>query len=100
MKYRCIRKCYYGEKLWLEGDIFESKTDENIPRHFEKIETDKEDVKEDTKAITKEEETKVLTEEEEIERLRAECDRLGKPYDGRWGKFKLEQVIVLAKKGL
>lgn len=58
MVYKCIRKCYYKDRYFKEGDTLTCKeTDELVPRHFVKVRLQSEVVdapEEKTKEKTKE----------------------------------------------
>lgn len=36
MKFKCIKKCWFGERLWVEGEILEHEDEGAVPQHFEK----------------------------------------------------------------
>lgn len=35
MKYKCIRKCFYRNRLWSPGETLDSTPGEKVPHHFE-----------------------------------------------------------------
>jgi hypothetical protein len=36
-EYICIRKCFYKEKLYAVGDVYNSEPGEEMPRHFKAL---------------------------------------------------------------
>jgi len=90
MDFVCIKKCFWLS-LIEEGQVISVDSEDEIPlsvRPFfepkEKVEAEK---TEDT-----------IEENNEIEKLQAELDALGVPYDRRWGKAKLENALNLARR--
>ena len=94
MRYVCTRKCYFQDRLFEEGTQIDFKEDVKVPTHFQQV---------DEQAVVKQAEVKKeeeVEEEKSVERLRAELYKLGKAYDRRWGRTKLEMEITQAKKGM
>ncbi len=86
-KYVCVTKCYHRENLYLEGDIIDAEEGVHIPSHFEPVDKHEEKVKEQKEA-----------EEKTITDLQDELDKMGIPYDKRWGKGSLEKAVAVAIK--
>lgn len=91
-KYVCVRRCFHKLRLWNEGEYMTvaEGSDYIPPHHFELVESDKPKVKEPEVAPE--------DEEAEIETIRAEFEKLGAAFDRRWGKQRLENELILARK--
>lgn len=89
-KYVCVRKCFYNNRLFEEGEIFVTK--DKVPRHFNLVEADKEEAKSETADETP-------SAEDGLEKLRMELEGYKKPFDRRWGITRLQHEIQLAKGG-
>lgn len=78
----CIRKCFYKDILYDEGDPYIAKDDEKVPHHFEpKVKV------EEKHKLEQEEDQNTTT------ALREKLDAIGKPYDRRWGIRSLEKAL-------
>lgn len=83
-KYVCVRKCFYDNRLFEEGEIVRFSIEP--PNHFQLIEE------------TKEAEPELSQKELEIEALRKEMTELKIPFDMRWNKVNLEHALIIGKK--
>lgn len=89
MKFVCIRKCFFKDRLFNEGETIHFDEKVSVPRHFQAIE------EQPVKEVEKEE---LKGDEPTIENLQTELDSMGKAYDRRWGKAKLQAEIQIAKR--
>ena len=92
-KYVCVTKCFYQDRLYEVGEKLTLDSG-NPPRHFEKV-TDAIPIVSKKAEPEQEPETE---DEVTIEKLRAECEKLGIACDRRWGKTKLEHTLIIRKR--
>ena len=52
MKYRCIRTCFWQDRLWTPGEIYEAPGKEDVPHHFERVKTAESTAKQEKKEDT------------------------------------------------
>ncbi|NIU02031.1 MAG: hypothetical protein GWN01_14315, partial [Nitrosopumilaceae archaeon] len=85
-QYKCIRNCFYKNKLWKEGEFVEVPEGETVPHHFVNFNVEQEKVREDA-------EKREAEEQQEVTQLKQEIQSLGGDFDGRWGKVRLQQEL-------
>jgi hypothetical protein len=95
MKYRCIKKCYFQERLFEEGDILNWREEGDPPHHFEVGEAVAPPIVQAEPGEASDTDT---GKPNDLEALRKECDSLKIPYDRRWNRTKLEHTLTLAKR--
>jgi hypothetical protein len=89
-KFVCVETCFTKNQLFEAGETVMAEEAPN--KHFKLYDSDAK-----VKEVEREVEVKE-TEEAEIESLRAKFDELKSPYDRRWGKQRLENELIMARK--
>lgn len=105
MQYICIRKCYFRDQLFEEGQRIDLPDTIVVPAHFKKPDPARSpnlEIKKTSEDIAREEKIKadVVEENKKIASLRAEFESLGKSYSSLWNMKTLEAELVKAKKGI